>query len=166
MARERNVKLADAIAETGWSQPKVAAAFVRVAAEVGAQELLGTSRSHIAMWVAGTEPSGRAPLILCETLSRRLQRPITPAEIGLSLPDTGAVTASEWNVDTLTALVDLGRSDVDLERRRLLAGAAYAVGGLALPGQQWWDEAPQRAKSRPRRRAAESGSQKSVPSVR
>ncbi|MBJ7004990.1 Tat pathway signal protein [Streptomyces sp. CRPSP2-6A1] len=149
MARERNVKLADAIAETGWSQQKVAAAFVRVAAEVGAKELLGTSRSHIAMWVAGTQPSGRAPLILCETLSRRLQRPITPAEIGLSAPGAGAVAASEWNVDTLTALVDLGRSDVDLERRRLLAGAAYSVGGLILPGPQWWDEAPQRAKSRP-----------------
>jgi tetratricopeptide (TPR) repeat protein len=148
MARERNVKLADAIAETGWSQQKVAAAFVRVAAEVEARELLGTSRSHIAMWVAGTQPSGRAPLILCETLSRRLQRPITPAEIGLSVPDAGAVAASEWNVDTLTALVDLGRSDVDLERRRLLAGAAYSVGGLVLPGQQWWEEAPQRAKSR------------------
>src|SRR5690606_30147564 len=149
MARERNVKLADAIAETGWSQQKVAAAFVRVAAEVEARELLGTSRSHIAMWVAGTQPSGRAPFILCETLSRRLQRPITPAEIGLSAPEAGAAAASEWNVDTLTALVDLGRSDVDLERRRLLAGAAYSVGGLVLPGQQWWDEAPQRAKSRP-----------------
>ncbi|MFF4874186.1 Tat pathway signal protein [Streptomyces sp. NPDC000961] len=148
MARERNVKLADAIAETGWSQPKVAAAFVRVAAEVGARELLGTSRSHIAMWVAGTHPSGKAPAILCETLSRRLQRPVTPPEIGLSTPGGSAAQASEWNVDTLSALVDLGRSDVDLERRQLLAGAAYSVGGLALPGQQWWDEAPQRARSR------------------
>ncbi|MGW1769756.1 Tat pathway signal protein [Streptomyces sp. NPDC002073] len=149
MARERNARLANAIAETGWSQPKVAAAFVRVAAEVDAHELLGTSRSHIAMWVAGTQPSGRAPAILCETLSRRLQRPITPAEIGLPLAATDAVAASEWNVDTLTALVDLGRHDVDLERRRLLSDAAYSVGSLVLPGQQWWDEAAERATSRP-----------------
>ncbi|WP_405545579.1 Tat pathway signal protein [Streptomyces phaeochromogenes] len=149
MRRERNEKLAAVIAETRWSQPKVAAAFVRVAAEVGADELLGTSRSHIAMWIAGTEPSGRAPLILSETLSRRLQRPVTPAEIGLTTPNAGAVMASEWHVDTVSALVDLGRSNVDLERRRVLAGTAYSVTGLALPEQTWWDEAPERARSRP-----------------
>ncbi len=87
--------------------------------------------------------------MLCEMVSRRLQRPITPPEVGLSTPDRGAVAVPQWNVDTLTALVDLGRSDVYLERRRLLAGAAYSVGGLVLPEQQWWDEAHQRAKSRP-----------------
>ncbi|WP_030252983.1 hypothetical protein [Streptomyces violens] len=145
MARERNEKLAAAIAETGWSQPKMAAAIVRVAAEAGAEELLAVTRSHIAMWIAGTRPSGRAPRILCETLSRRLQRPITPAEIGLDAPDDPG--ASEWHVDTLTALVDLGSTNVD--RRRLLAGAAYSIGGLALPPQQWWDDAPRHAQSRP-----------------
>lgn len=145
----RNEKLASVIAETGWSQPKVAAAVVRVAAEVGASELFSTTRSHIAMWISGTRPTGRAPLILCETLSRRLQRPVTLAEIGLSASTPDADPASEWRVDTLTALVDLGRSDMDLGRRQLLAGAAYSIGGLVLPGQQWWDDAPERARSRP-----------------
>ncbi|MFJ6898270.1 Tat pathway signal protein [Streptomyces hokutonensis] len=148
MAR-RNEQLAAVIAETGWSQPKVAAAVVKVAAEVGADELFSTSRSHVAMWVSGTRPTGRAPRILCETLSRKLQRPVTLAEIGLSGSTPEVALASEWRVDTLTALVDLGRSDVDVERRQLLAGAAYSVGGLVLPGQQWWDDAPQRARSRP-----------------
>ncbi|MFF4835155.1 Tat pathway signal protein [Streptomyces sp. NPDC001315] len=148
MARERNVRLAAVIAETGWSQPKIAAAFVRVAAEVGAHELLGTGRSHIAMWVAGTRPSGRAPQILCETLSRKLRRPVSPADIGLPGLAAHIAAASEWHVDTLTALVDLGRSDVDLERRQLLAGAAYSVGGLVLPEQRWWDEAPKQAQAR------------------
>ncbi|WP_037620076.1 hypothetical protein [Streptomyces aureus] len=147
MAR-RNEQLAAVIAETGWSQPVVAAAVVRVAAEVGADELFNTSRSHIAMWISGTRPTGRAPRILCETLSRRLQRPVTLAEIGLSASTPEGAPASEWRVDTLTALVDLGRSDVDLERRQLLAGAAYSVGGLVLPGQQWWDDAPERARAR------------------
>ena len=145
MARERNEKLAAVIAETGWSQPKLAAAVVRAAAEAGAEEVLGVSRSHIAMWVAGTRPSGRAPRILCETLSRRLQRPVTQAEIGLDAPDSPA--ASEWHVDTVTALVDLGSNHV--ERRRLLAGATYSISGLTLPHPQWWDEAPARAKERP-----------------
>lgn len=148
MARTRNVKLAGVIAETGWSQEQVAATFVRVAAELGATELLGTKRSHISMWVLGTQPTGRAPLLLCETLSRRLQRPVTPADIGLRSPASAAATAPEWHVDTLTALLNLGRSDVDMERRQVLANTAYSVAGLALPTQSWWDEAPERARVR------------------
>ncbi|MET8683598.1 Tat pathway signal protein [Streptomyces sp. NPDC004732] len=144
----RNEPLAAVVQETGWTQQQLAAAFVRVAAEVGAEELLSTGRSQVSMWIAGTYPKGRVPLILCETLSRRLQRPITTADIGLGGPMSGAVTASEWHVDTLTGLVDLGSSNVDLERRQLLAGAAYSVSGLALPGEEWWDRAPARAASR------------------
>lgn len=148
MARTRNTKLAGLIAETGWSQEQVAAAFVRVAAELGATELLGTRRSHISMWLLGTQPTGRAPLLLCETLSRRLQRPVTPADIGLRSLASAAATAPEWHVDTLTALLNLGRSDLDMERRQVLANTAYSVAGLALPKPSWWDEAPEQARVR------------------
>ncbi|MFD0074563.1 Tat pathway signal protein [Streptomyces sp. NPDC127166] len=159
MAR-RNDELAAVIAETGWSQPVVAAAVVRVAAEAGVDELLGVTRSHIAMWVAGTRPRGRAADVLRETLSRRLGRPLTLAEIGLARNVSDTVTGSEWDTDTLTTLVDLGRNSMDRERRRLLTGAAiYSVSGLVLPRDPWWDEAPQRARSRaagPHRRVGET----------
>ncbi|MZE53316.1 Tat pathway signal protein [Streptomyces sp. SID5770] len=136
------------IAETGWSQSALAAAVVRVAAEVGADELLTVKRSHIAMWISGTRPRGRAGEILRETLSRRLKRPVTLAEIGLAGKIPDVATGSEWDTDTLTTLANLGRDSMDRERRRILAGAAYSVGGLALPGEPWWDEAPERARSR------------------
>ncbi|MFC7974602.1 Tat pathway signal protein [Streptomyces cinereoruber] len=158
MAR-RNDELAAVIAETGWSQPALAAAVVRVAAEVGADELLTVKRSHIAMWISGTRPRGRAGDILRETLSRRLRRPVTLAEIGLAGKVPDVVARSEWDMDTLTTLVDLGRDSMDRERRRLLAGAAYSVGGLVLPGEPWWDEAPERARARaegPSRRVGET----------
>ncbi|MEW5653740.1 Tat pathway signal protein [Streptomyces cinereoruber] len=158
MAR-RNDELAAVIAETGWSQPALAAAVVRVAAEVGADELLTVKRSHIAMWISGTRPRGRAGDILRETLSRRLRRPMTLAEIGLAGKVPDVVARSEWDMDTLTTLVDLGRDSMDRERRRLLAGAAYSVGGLVLPGEPWWDEAPERARARaegPSRRVGET----------
>ncbi|MFJ6577879.1 Tat pathway signal protein [Streptomyces sp. NPDC091368] len=159
MAR-RNNELAAVIAETGWSQPVVAAAVVRVAVESDVKELLSVQRSHIAMWVAGTRPRGRAADILRETLSRRLGRPLTLAEIGLAEGDSDTVTESEWDTDTLTTLVALGRHSMDRERRRLLTGAAvYSVGGLVLPRDAWWDEAPHRARSRatdPNRRIGET----------
>ncbi|MBD0709851.1 MULTISPECIES: Tat pathway signal protein [unclassified Streptomyces] len=147
MAR-RNEYLAALIAETGWSQTSAAAAMVRVAAESGVDELLTVKRSHIAMWIAGTQPRGRAGDILRETLSRRLKRPVTLAEIGLNGAAPERVAEFEWGTDTLTALADLGRNSMDHERRRLLAGAAYSVGGLALPNEPWWDEAPERARTR------------------
>ncbi|XUL99935.1 Tat pathway signal protein [Streptomyces venezuelae ATCC 10712] len=159
MAR-RNNELAAVIAETGWSQPVVAAAVVRVAVESDIKELLSVQRSHIAMWVAGTRPRGRAADVLRETLSRRLGRPLTLAEIGLAEGDSDTVTESEWDTDTLTTLVALGRHSMDRERRRLLTGAVvYSAGGLVLPRDAWWDEAPDRARSRatdPNRRIGET----------
>ncbi|MBN3932959.1 Tat pathway signal protein [Streptomyces verrucosisporus] len=148
MARTRNTKLAAVIAQTGWSQAQVAAQFVRVAAESGVEEWTGATRSHISQWILGTRPSGQAPAILCETLSRGLKRPVTPADIGLSDPDPAAATAPDWAVDTLVALNALGRQDLDMERRQVLGTAAYSVAGLALPTQMWWQQAPQRAGAR------------------
>ncbi|MYR62080.1 Tat pathway signal protein, partial [Streptomyces sp. SID625] len=84
MARTRNTALAERLAEAGWSQTQAAAALVRVAVESGARELEAVSRSHIAMWIQGTRPSGQATRILRETLSRRLGRQLTLADLGLA----------------------------------------------------------------------------------
>ena len=89
MARERNAALAALLREAGWSPPQAAAAVARVAAESGVRELGAISRSHIAMWVQGTKPSGSAPHILRETLSRRLGRCLTLADLGLKEAPTG-----------------------------------------------------------------------------
>ncbi|MGW1895417.1 Tat pathway signal protein [Streptomyces sp. NPDC002004] len=149
MTRTRNEALAARIAETGWSQPKVAAAVVRVAQESGAEELYATSRSHIAMWIQGTRPSGQAPHILCETLTRKLGRPLTLVDIGLEPVSADRAGAdSEWSVDTVTALAKLGRDDLDMDRRQALATTAYSMASLTLPRQPWWDRAPETTKTR------------------
>ncbi|MFD0224369.1 Tat pathway signal protein [Streptomyces hirsutus] len=150
MARERNAALAALLKEAGWSQPRAAAAVARVAAESGVRELQAISRSHIAMWIQGTRPSGQAPRILCETLSRRLGRRLTLAEIGLEGEPTGRDgSASHWSVDPLTALAELGSDDLDMHRRKMLATAAYSAAGLALPATSWWAAAPAEAAKRP-----------------
>ncbi|MET9664852.1 Tat pathway signal protein [Streptomyces sp. NPDC006475] len=150
MARERNVALAALLREAGWSQPQAAAAVARVAAESGARELEAISRSHIAMWVQGTRPSGRAPHILRETLSRRLGRRLTLADLGLEGEPTGTTySGSDWSVDPLTVLAELGSDDLDMHRRKLLATAAYSAAGFALPAASWWAAAPAAAAKRP-----------------
>jgi tetratricopeptide (TPR) repeat protein len=150
MARTRNAALAALLREAGWSQPQAAAAVARVAAESGARELEAVSRSHIAMWVSGTKPSGRAPHILRETLSRRLGRRLTLADLGLEEEPTGTTdSGSDWSVDPLTVLAELGSDDLDMHRRKLLATTAYSAAGLALPSASWWAAAPAAAATRP-----------------
>ncbi|GAA5061219.1 tetratricopeptide repeat protein [Streptomyces similanensis] len=150
MARARNTALAALLREAGWSQPQAAAAVARVAVESGARELEAISRSHIAMWVQGTRPSGRAPHILRETLSRRLGRRLTLADLGLEGELSGTTdSGSDWSVDPLTVLAELGSDDLDMHRRKLLATAAYSAAGLALPAASWWAAAPAAAARRP-----------------
>lgn len=132
-----NHRLAAVLAETGLSHAQMAVAFVRVASENGANELLGVGRSHVSHWIAGSRPSGRSPVILCEALSRRLGRVVTLDEIGLASESfQGQVPG--WDADSLAALADLGRADMDAERRRLLGGVAYSFAALALPAG-WWE---------------------------
>jgi hypothetical protein len=93
--------------------------------------------------VAGSRPSGTAPDILVETLSRRLGRTVTADEIGLTPLISSPIL--DWNADTLTALVDLGRSTLDVERRSVLRAAGYSVAALTLPDQAWWDQRSDRS---------------------
>ncbi|WP_338058235.1 hypothetical protein [Streptomyces roseifaciens] len=148
MARTRNDKLAAVIRETGWTQAQVAARFVKVAAETEAHELTSATRSHVSMWLMGAAPSGRAPLILCETLARGLGRPVSLTDIGLAAPTPGAPQPLGWHADTLTALHDLGGDDMDIRRRHLLTNAAYSVAGLSLPTGPWWEETAEHARHR------------------
>jgi len=106
--------------------------------EAGAHEFAGVGRSHVSHWVGGSKPSGRAPMLLCEALSRCLGRVVTLDEIGLAGEATASRGTLDWGADTLIVLAELGRLDVDAERRRLLGAAAYSVAALALPDEQWW----------------------------
>ncbi|WP_406400833.1 Tat pathway signal protein [Streptomyces uncialis] len=147
MARTRNTRLAEVIRETGWPQTQVATHFLRVAAKAGADELLTVSRSHVSMWVGGTRPEGRAVAVLYETFSRKLGRVVTPAQIGLAPVEEEQRTGS-WDIGTLTALSELGGTQMDIARRRLLKTSAYSAVGTALPPDTWWDQALTDAQAR------------------
>ncbi|WP_228080827.1 Tat pathway signal protein [Streptomyces profundus] len=115
-----------------------------VAAEAG--QALHTNRSNVAHWVAGAEPKEPTSLYLVEALSRYLRRPVGPEEVGLLQPRLRP--ALEWHADTLNALIELGRQDLDIVRRRALSAAAYSVAALAVPGASWWPQQTAHAASR------------------
>ncbi|BAU88101.1 hypothetical protein SLA_7235 [Streptomyces laurentii] len=144
----RNTKLDALVQELGLSQRQLAARFRAVAAENGATELLRYDQSRIARWIGGAIPEGRAPHILAETLTRGLGRVITLADIGLEQEDRAAPPAPGWSVDALTTLATLGSTDMDIERRQVLAQTAYSVAGLVLPSEAEWQQAAERARAR------------------
>ncbi|WP_117208862.1 Tat pathway signal protein [Allorhizocola rhizosphaerae] len=149
MTRKRgvNTKLAAVIAEAGLSHAQVARAVVRVAAENGAREHAAIGRSHVSHWVAGSSPSDQAPFFLAEALSRQLKRVVTLDEIGLSQP-ASTVEAFDWGTDTLIELVDLGRMDIDVNRRTALGAATFSAAALILPEGDWWRDLPIRGRHR------------------
>jgi hypothetical protein len=144
MARARNQQLAALLNEAGWSRAQAASAFNRVAQENNLLDHAGIGRSHISMWVGGTQPSGPAPVILLEALSRGLKRLVRPDELGFVVPNAPASGALDWRVDPLIALIDLGRADLDASRRDLLTGAVYSAAALALPTETWWQAMAER----------------------
>jgi len=138
--REHNAKLAAILTEAGLTHSQVAATFVQVAAEAGAREFAAVGRSHVSHWVAGSQPSGLAPVYLSEALSRRLGRTVSPEEIGMTSPVRPREGASGWDTDTLIALADL-RSEGEAEvNRRQALGAAFSAAALALPAETWWEQ--------------------------
>lgn len=129
MGREPNGELREAIAQAGWTYESVARAVRRVAAEAG-DACLRTNRVSVAHWVAGTPPHAQTARYLIEALSRRLRRPLAPADLGLSSTDEpdGSGLGLDVGQDPLQQLVRIGRYDI--ERRAFLTRAAYSVAAL------------------------------------
>ncbi|MEU7181393.1 MULTISPECIES: Tat pathway signal protein [Streptomyces] len=149
--RRRNERLAALLEEAGWSRAQAASAFNRVVQESKVPDYASIGRSHITMWVGGTRPSGAAPVILCQALTRRLKRLITPEQLGFASPHTPTQGTLDWDVDPLISLTDLGRMDLDADRRKFIGGAVYSVAALALPREQWWQAMAKPPQSTPSR---------------
>jgi tetratricopeptide (TPR) repeat protein len=108
-----------------------------------AQEVARTSARQVRLTATApaqaAAPPGpaAAPIILYGSLAGRLAQ-LVAADTVAGSADPTFQEVPDWDADTLVALTDLGRVEVDVERRRMLGAAAYAVAALALPGAPWW----------------------------
>ncbi|MEU5219639.1 hypothetical protein AB0G79_26035 [Streptomyces sp. NPDC020807] len=78
--RRPNQALRGLLGEAGMSAAELAARVNAIAAESGL--VLGYDRSTVAHWLSGTRPRGDATALVVEALSRKLGRPVTPADAG------------------------------------------------------------------------------------
>jgi len=121
-----NVVLRRLLAETGWTEARLAREVNAAGAETGLT--LRYDRSAVSHWLAGRRPWGPVPSLLAESLSRGLGRAITVADLGLDTAAGGPGGDGEPAIagDVTATLTELGD-----QRRRT---GAYSRTALAVPG--------------------------------
>ncbi|MEV0186734.1 hypothetical protein AB0I54_47295 [Streptomyces sp. NPDC050625] len=88
--------------------------------------------STVRRWLAGTTPRPPAPALVMECLARRLGRPVTAYEAGLSnTPLSPADPSFDADADPLRLLVRLIETDPDGLTN--LGGRAFSIAALTLP---------------------------------
>ena len=115
--RNANDALRELLAAAGWNGQDLVRAVNAAGREIGAQ--LRYQRTSAAQWLAGVRPRPPAPELIAEVLSRRLGRPVTPAEAGAHGPGhTRRYCERRSSVDTVVTRGDTDRHDVYRARRR------------------------------------------------
>ncbi|KPI15300.1 helix-turn-helix domain protein [Actinobacteria bacterium OK074] len=130
MPRTSNSRLRALLEAAGWSQTQLAHALRKVADEHGMP--LACDHSTIRRWLAGTQPRPPASAYLLETLARRLGRPVTAQEAGLTQAPV-TVIDPYGESDPLRRLALLTRSESDPTQRRLLGSNVFSVAALVAP---------------------------------
>ena len=128
----------------------LASAVNAAGGEVGVA--LRYDRRAVSHWLTGMRPRQPALQLVLEVLSRRLDRRVTAAEVGFSVPasETGRDAQRQpWQADIAAELSCLGalRPAPGLRQRHGVPAVAYSLADLAVPGwMQATDSIP-----RPRR---------------
>lgn len=123
-SRTTNTGLSKLLEQAGWSRSQFASIVNRIGAEAGLGLKYG--QPAVSQWVAGHQPRPQVRALIIEAFERKLARPVTYAEAGLTAPGEPA------EADTVRELVDLGRADMDPSRRRVIAAGVFSA-ALAVP---------------------------------
>ncbi|MFE3583502.1 hypothetical protein [Streptomyces vinaceus] len=123
-SRTPNAGLPTLLEQAGWSRSQFASIVNRVGAEAGL--ILKYGQPAVSQWIAGHQPRLQVRALIIEAFERKLGRPVTYAEAGLTPPAGGE------GADTVRDLVELGRADMDPSRRRVIAAGVFSA-ALAIP---------------------------------
>ncbi|MFJ8002699.1 tetratricopeptide repeat protein [Streptomyces sp. NPDC096310] len=134
---EPNTGLERLYRESGWTLRQVAQAVNRLGTEQGQPLKYRAPSAH--QWLQGHMPREGVRFLVLEAFSRRLRRPVTYAEAGFAPPSGQLATRPS----TVEELVDLGRQEMDPNRRGVLGAGLFSV-ALTVPG---WPEVVGRLES-------------------
>lgn len=126
--RTANSSLQRLLSEANWTQDLLARQVNALAREVGLTIRL--DRRTVSHWLTGRKPRAPLPDLIAEAFSRRLDRPLTAAGIGLAEADDLGHCDSVYQ-DPIDALRQLSKLS-ETGRESELSGA-YSLGELAVP---------------------------------
>jgi hypothetical protein len=135
-----NGDLREMIAEASWTEEALARAVNQLGAEVGLH--LRYDRTAVSHWLSGVRPRTPVPGLIAEAFRRRLGRPVTTADIGLS-----PVPRHQASQDPAAVLAGLAGAQTGTRARNDAVPVAwpYSLAALAVPA--WARELPTRARS-------------------
>jgi hypothetical protein len=133
--RRPNGDLRKLITEASWTEEALARAVNKLAAEVGLH--LRYDRTAVSHWLSGMRPRAPVPSLVAEAFERRLGRPVTTADVGLS-----PVSAQRASEDPGTVLAGLASAQTGTRARDGAVRKAwpYSLTALAVPA--WARELP------------------------
>ncbi|MCF2528934.1 DNA-binding protein NsdB [Yinghuangia soli] len=137
MRRERNTKLVDLFALTGWSKGELARLVNRRAAGMGHPQL-ATDTSRVRRWLEDGEcPRDPVPRVLAALFTERLGRVVTSEDLGLTGRPRHHVPAVPeelpWSTKrTVDALTEFTGMDLMLNRRGFVGTGFALVAGPVL----------------------------------
>ncbi|MET7574734.1 hypothetical protein ABZT04_40600 [Streptomyces sp. NPDC005492] len=139
MPRTPNTRLQVLFEAAGSGPTQLAAALRGVAAENGPR--LTIHHTTVRRWLAGTRLRPPAPALLLDCLSRRLDRPITAHEAGLTQAPAVVVDPA-WQADPMPKLTHLTRTALDPPHRTLLGDGLFPLTAMAAVPDQGERPAP------------------------
>jgi hypothetical protein len=142
-----NPQLGEWLARTGWSRGELARRVCTLANEWG-EPHVRPNTSSVRRWIdEGEQPRPPVPAILADLFSARIGHRVTTYDLGLgdaATVDRGLTYHPSFS-ETVEAVTDLGRSDVD--RRKFLTAAPFAAFAAVTPSRDWLlntlDQVPQ-----------------------
>jgi hypothetical protein len=131
-----NEQLVALLAQSGMSQGELARRTRAKAREWGHVHI-APDTSSVRRWLQGERPRYPVSDILADVFSEEFGYRVTTADLGLSgspTADRGLVYSASFKA-TVEAVAELGRADVD--RRKLLTAAPFAVAAGIGPSRDW-----------------------------
>ncbi|WP_218018362.1 hypothetical protein [Nocardia amikacinitolerans] len=129
--------LSEWLARSGWSRGELARRVRSLAIEWG-EPHIRPDASSVRRWVdEGERPRHPVPAILADLFSARFGRRVTTYDLGLGdapTLDRSLTYSASWP-ETIEAVADLGRADVD--RRKFLTTASFAAVAAIGPSRDW-----------------------------
>ncbi|WP_280317196.1 hypothetical protein [Nocardia wallacei] len=134
--KQPNRDLADLLSESGVSNKGLARRVIERGRAVGLE--LAYDHTSVARWCAGQQPHAPGPELIAAVMTELLGRKITPSACGMSGGQDPVELGLEFSLslaEATAAVTALWRNDV--ERRRFLQGASYAVAVYPAASMRW-----------------------------